>query len=291
MDVILEDGEDKTKAYLLLSGQVARTFKAILPDAEANAHAPTAVLVAYLGAMIKALRPPPDISGVMSDLDALLDDSIATEGYRIGVRPQAEALIDLSQIDFAALQKKFEEGKKATETEKLKGQIEKKLDKMVRENRGRIDFLEKFQRLIESYNSSSHNLEAFFKELMHFAQSLTKEEQRAARENLSEEELAIFDLLTQPEPELTEKERDEVKKVAKEMLAKLKAEKLVLDWKLKTQTKADVESTIWRFFRQLPSCYTPELKKDKRVKTYAHIYENYFGAGQSVYQGMSAGRH
>ncbi len=207
MDVILEAGEDKTKAYLLLAGQVARTFKAILPDAEANAHAPTSVLVAYLGAMIKALRPPPDISGVMNDLDALLDDSIATEGYRIGARPAAEALIDLSQIDFAALQKKFEDGKKATETEKLKGQIEKKLDTMVRENKGRIDFLEKFQKLIESYNSSSHNLEAFFKELMHFAQNLTQEEQRATRENLSEEELAIFDLLTQPEPELTEKEK------------------------------------------------------------------------------------
>ena len=291
MDVILEAGEDKTKAYLLLAGQVARTFKAILPDPEANAHAPTSVLVSYLGAMIKALRPPPDISGVMSDLDALLDDSIATEGYRIGERPQAEALIDLSQIDFAALQKKFEEGKKATETEKLKGQIEKKLDKMVRENKGRIDFLEKFQKLIESYNASSHNLEGFFKELMSFAQNLTEEEQRAHRENLTEEELAIFDLLTQPEPALSEKEKDEVKKVAKELLAKLKAEKLVLDWKLKTQTKADVERTIRDFFIQLPKAYTIELKKEKRSKTYAHIYENYSGAGQSVYQGMGAGMH
>lgn len=290
MDVILEGGEDRTKAYLLLAGQVARTFKAILPDPEANAHAPTAVLVAYLGAMIKALRPPPDISGVMSDLDALLDDSIATEGYRIGERPEAEALIDLSQIDFAALQKKFEEGKKATETEKLKGQIEKKLEKMVRENKGRVDFLERFQKLIESYNSSSHNLEAFFKELMAFAKNLTEEEQRAHRENLTEEELAIFDLLTKPEPELTEKEKDEVKKVAKELLAKLKAEKLVLDWKLKTQTKADVERTIRDYFIQLPKAYTVELKKEKRARTYAHIYESYFGAGQSVYQGAAGMR-
>lgn len=291
MDVILEAGEENTKAYLLLAGQVARTFKAILPDAEANAHAPTSVLVAYLGAMIKALRPPPDIAGVMNDLDALLDDAIATEGYRIGARPAAEALIDLSQIDFAALQKKFEDGRKATETEKLKGQIEKKLDTMVRENKGRIDFLEKFQKLIESYNSSSHNLEAFFKELMHFAQNLTQEEQRATRENLSEEELAIFDLLTQPEPELTEKEKDEVKKVAKDMLAKLKAEKLVLDWKLKTRTKADVERTIRDFYIRLPGAYTPELKKEKRAKTYAHIYENYFGAGLSVYQGVGVAAH
>ncbi len=284
MEVILEQGEDKIKAYLLLAGQVARNFKAILPDSAANAHAPMSVLVSYLGAMIKALRPAPDIAGVLSDLDALLDDSIATEGYRIGDRPQAESLIDLSQIDFAALQKKFEEGKKATETEKLKGQIEKKLEKMVRENKGRVDYLEKFQQLIDSYNSSSHNLEAFFKELLNFAQNLTQEEQRAHRENLTEEELAIFDLLTQPEPKLSEKEKNEVKKVAKALLDKLKAEKLVLDWKLKAQTKADVERTIRDFFIQLPAPYTPALRKDKRVRTYAHIYESYFGAGQSVYQ-------
>lgn len=289
MDIILEAGEDQTQTYLMIAGRVARTFKAILPDTKANAHAPLSVLVAYLGAMIKALRSPPDISGVMSDLDALLDDSIATEGYRIADKPEPQTLIDLSQIDFAALQRKFEEGKKATETEKLKGQIEKKLEKMVSENKGRIDFLEKFQKLIEAYNSSSHNLEGFFKELLDFAQDLTKEEQRAHRENLTQEELAIFDLLTQPEPVLTDKERDEVKTVAKELLAKLKAEKLVLDWKLKAQTKADVERTIRDSYLRLPSTYTQALKKIKRVSTYAHIYESYHGAGHSIYQGVAAG--
>ena len=96
---------------------------------------------------------------------------------------------------------------------------------------------------------------------MSLAQGLTQEEKRAARENLSEKELANFDLLTQPEPELSEKERDEVKKVAKDMLAKLKAEKLVPDWKLKTQTKADFECTIRDFYINLPKAYTPELKR------------------------------
>lgn len=289
MDSILEAGEEQTEAYLLIAGRIARTFKAILPDTAANAHAPLSILTAYLGAMIKALRPPADISGVMSDLDALLDDSIATEGYRIADKPEHEALIDLSHIDFAALQKKFEEGqKKATEAEKLKGQIEQKLEKLVQQNKGRIDFMEKFQKLIDGYNSASHNLEAFFKDLMAFAQDLTKEEQRAQRERLTEEELAVFDLLTQPEPELSEKEKDEVKKVAKELLSKLKAEKLVLDWKLKTRTRADVERTIRDFYTKLPTPYTPVLKKVKREKTFAHIFENYRGSGQSVYQQASA---
>lgn len=34
--------------------------------------------MAYFGAMIKALNPPPDISEVRGDVDALLNDSIAT---------------------------------------------------------------------------------------------------------------------------------------------------------------------------------------------------------------------
>lgn len=280
--------EDDKKAYLLLAGQVARVFKAILPDAAANTHAPTAVLVAYLGAMIKALNPPPDITGIMADVDALLDDSIATEGYRIGAKPEAEALIDLSQIDFAELQRRFEAGRKATEAEKLKGRIERKLAVMVRENKGRLDFLEKFQTLIDAYNNASHNLETFFKELLAFARDLTDEEQRAHREKLSEEELAIFDLLTQPEPALSEKEKDEVKKVARSLLVKLKAEKLVLGWQLKMQTKADVERTIRDFYIQLPPAYTPQLKKDKRARTYAHLFENYFGAGRSIYSSTAS---
>ncbi len=282
VNAIIGKEADK-KAFLLLSGQVARTFKAILPDASANALAPLSVLVAYLGAMIKALNPPPDISGVMADVDALLDDSIATEGYRIGGKPEPEPLVDLSGIDFVELQRRFEQGKKATEAEKLKGQIAQKLAKMVRENKERIDYLEKFQKLIEAYNASSHNLEAFFEELLAFARKLTEEEKRAQREKLSEEELAIFDLLTRPDPVLTDKEKDEVKKVARDMLAKLKSDKLVPGWQLKMQTKADVERTIRDFYIRLPAAYTPELKKTKRAKTYAHVFENYYGAGKSVY--------
>mgnify|MGYP006943333089 CR=1 FL=1 len=90
-------------------------------------------------------------------------------------------------------------------------------------------------------------------------------------------------MLTQPEPVLSEKEKDEVKKVAKELLGKLKAEKLVMDWRLKTQTKAEVERTIRDFYLRLPTPYTPELKKDKRAKTYSHIFENYWGGNHSVY--------
>lgn len=283
VDAIIGTEQDK-KAWLQLANMVARVFKAILPDPVANAHAPEAVLIAYLGAMIKALNPKVSIDEVMADVEALLNDSIATEGYRIGATPKPEAIIDLSKIDFDELEKRFAQGKKHTEAEKLKGQIEQKLAQMVRLNKSRIDFLQKFQQLIAEYNAGSHNLDTFFDELMAFARSLNEEEQRATREELSEEELVLFDILTQPEPKLDARDKAEVKRVAKALLAKLKREKLVLDWRLKPPVRADVERTIRDYYRTLPSAYSEQLRREKRTLTYAHIYDNYAGVGKSIYE-------
>ena len=86
-------------------------------------------------------------------------------------------------------------------------------------NRTRMDYLERFQRLIDEYNSGARNVEAIFDELLKFARELNDEERRHMQEELSEEELAIFDLLMKPAPGMTEKERKQVKKVARDLLA------------------------------------------------------------------------
>ena len=60
---------------------------------------------------------------------------------------------------------------------------------------------------------------------------------------MSEEELVIFDILTRPAPELTTEERAEVKKVARELLARLK-ELLVLNWRQKSAARSQLKLTI-----------------------------------------------
>jgi type I restriction enzyme R subunit len=211
-------------------------------------------------------------------VEALLNDSIATEGYRIGPASKPEALVNLSEIDFAALQAKFAQGHKRTEAEKLKRLIAGKLSEMVAANASRIDLAEKFERLIEEYNAGSQNIESFFEELKKFAQALTVEEQRAIAEELSEEELALFDILTKPEPVLTKAEEAEVKKVCRELLTTLKREKLVLDWREKQQAKAGVMQALKVQMRRLPAQYTSVLRAEKLARAYAHVYDRYFGA-------------
>ena len=274
--------EADKKHYLQLASRVARLFKAILPDPLANELAPLSVLVSYLAAKIQALGDPPDISAVMGDVEALLNDSIATEGYRIGPASRPEALVNLSEIDFAALQAKFAQGHKRTEAEKLKRLIEGKLAQMVAVNASRMDLAEKFQALIDDYNAGSQNIEAFFEELKRFAQALSAEEQRGIAEGLTDEELALFDILTKPEPVLTKGEEAEVKKVCRELLATLKREKLVLDWREKQQAKAGVMQALKMALHptSLPAAYTKDIRVEKMARAYAHVYDHYAGASR-----------
>ena len=48
----------------------------------------------------------------------------------------------------------------------LKAAIRAQLEKLIRLNRTRADFAEKFEALIESYNAGSRNIEELFEELL-----------------------------------------------------------------------------------------------------------------------------
>ncbi len=112
---------------------------------------------------------------------------------------------------------------------------------------------------------------------------LTEEQTRHVRENLSEEELTIFDILTRPGPDLTSDEREEVKKVAKQLLDRLKA-LLVLGWRLKVGARAQVRMAIEDALDDgLPRVYSKELYATKCTAVFEHVYESYQGEGKSVY--------
>ncbi len=205
--------------------------------------------------------PKPDISAIMQDVEELLDRSVAPIPYETPEDPEA---IDISQIDFDKLRAAFATGKQRTEAERLRALLRQKLTSMVSVNPTRADFLDRFQKLIDSYNNGSQNTEAFFQELLNLAEALSEEEQETIREGLTEEEKAIFDILTKPEPELTDKEREQVKAVARSLLQTLKDEKMVLDWTKKEQARGTVRQAIEvTLDRGLPDAYDPSIFSEK----------------------------
>lgn len=272
--------DDSKQQYLALTQNVNKLYKAILPDPAAGEFNPSLYAFAEITKRIKQLTPQVEITEVKAAVEEILDLSIDTSNYII---PASNPLIDLSQIDFEALKAQFASGYKHTETEKLKGIISSQLTQIVRLNKSRMNYFDKFQQMIDEYNSGSCNVEILFAELVELAQALKIEDKRALSENLSEEELAIFDLLTKPDITFTEAEKLQIKQVAKELLSTLKQEKLVLDWRRRQQSKAAVKVAIKDTLDKLPESYLQEVYDRKCQEIYQHVYESYAEAGRSIY--------
>ena len=260
---------------------VSTLYRAVKPDPAAVEFSVRVAGISTLAAAIRAkLNPnPPDITTILKQIGELLDDSITG----MEVREDGPPAIDLSKINFEALAERFRESKhKNTDLEALKAAIAAKLEKLVRLNRTRTDFAEKFEELIDSYNNGSRNIEQLFEELLKLSNSLDKEQERHVRENLSEEELVIFDILTRPAPELTTAERHEVKKVAKDLLARLK-EMLVLNWRQKSAARSSLKMAIEDTLDTLPAVYDRPLYAQKCSAVFEHVYESYPERNSGVY--------
>jgi type I restriction enzyme R subunit len=274
---------DQTRRDFFGHANIVNTlYKAVKPDPAALEFAPRVSCLTTLADAIRAkLNPnPPDISEVMKVVNDLLDKSIT--GHEIN--QYGPPKLDLSKIDFKALADKFRQSRhKNTDLEMLKVAIRAQLEKMLRLNATRADFAEKFEKLIESYNTGSRNIEELFQELLKLSQSLNDEEQRHVRENMSEEELVIFDILTRPAPELSTEERAEVKKVARELLKKLK-DLLVLNWRQKLEARSKLKLAIEDTLDHgLPKPYSRELYMLKCSAVFEHMYESYPERDAGVY--------
>ncbi len=277
--IIVNDESKRT--YLSLAGHVHKLYKAILPDPAVNEFTAIYAQFERIIEQIHSEVPDVDISEVMEDVEELLDQSITAGEFVIEESHSQQ--INLRQIDFEALKIKFASTEyQRTETEKLKAVVNSQLQQMVRLNKTRLNYLDKFQQIISEYNTGSRNVEMFFNDLINFAQELDTEDKRAISQNLTEEELAVFDLLTKPEIKLNKQEEQEVKQVARELLAILKKEKLVLDWRKRQQTRASVEVAIKDVLDKLPENYSIEIYEQKCQEVYQHVYENYSGQS-SIY--------
>jgi type I restriction enzyme R subunit len=145
---------------------------------------------------------------------------------------------------------------------------------MVLVNPTRVDFKAKFELLIAEYNVGAMQIDQLFAQLLELSRTLTDEEQRHVRENLTEAELVVFDLLTRPGPDLSPSERDEVKRVVKKLLLRLR-EILTIDWQKTNQARAKVKSVIEEELDQgLPRNYTPDVFQAKAGAVFQHVYES-----------------
>lgn len=264
--------------------QINRIFKAIMPDDSANQYVPyrVAINIIYSQMRLKSGLSIDDedvLDVIRNQVNELLDESIST----IKIQSNLPEPVNIANIDFDALATMVAkiDKPKQSDAEKLKNLIERKLQPMVLKNKTRQDLQKKFQELIEAYNLGAYTAEEFFNRLKEFINDLEHEEKRTVREGLTEEQLAVYDLMIQKTP-LTDKERNKVKEIAKILTEKIQ-DILVIDWRKKQRTKARVKNMIEKVLDSLPDSYDDELWPKTCREVYMHIFEKYSGQEQSPY--------
>ena len=130
--------------------------------------------------------------------------------------------------------------------------------------------------------AGSLNVDEMLRRLQALSRQLSEEELRTVSEDLSEAELAVFDLLTRPDPVLTDAERAEVKGVARKLMTHIE-DKLVLDWRKKSETREAARVLVREILDELPEAYDPDTYDRKTEIVFNHIFASYYDDGGSVY--------
>jgi type I restriction enzyme, R subunit len=121
-------------------------------------------------------------------------------------------------------------------------------------------------------------IEETFAQLVDLANSITAEQRRAAEEGLSEDELALFDLLKREN--LSKTDREKVKLASRSLLNSLRALIAPLErWTEKEQTQAEVETFILDYvFQELPTPpFTEDEKQEIAKVAYQHVWQQSVG--------------
>ena len=233
--------------------------------------------IVEIDAQLRKRRKHADNVDLMVQINQIISDYVQVEQPTEGLTENRR--FDISQIDFDLLRAEFARARQRNLVLKdLVDLMEERLEKMLAANPARINYYERYQKIIEEYNSEQDRamIEKTFMELMDLANSMNQEEQRYVREGFeSDEELSIYDLLFSES--LSKQDIKTIKEVAANLLKKVKAKIAELDhWTDKQETKATIDTlirdTLWS---ELPDCYDEISISEYRRKIYEYVYTRY----------------
>lgn len=285
-DAINENDETR-KRFEVLAREVFKKFKACLTIKAVNRYHDKQAAIDLVYKKLQEDRAQADIHQVLQELHAILDHAVTPVANQVA----DGRLYDISKIDFELLRQEFKRmPHRNTAVQQLREALEQRLQQMLRHNPLRVDYYERYQQIVAEYNSEKERatIEATFEALMKFCADLNTEEQRKIREGISEEYLAVFDILTSGKT-LAPKQRDYVKKIGMDLLDHLKNEKLKIDnWRDKDATQAEVRAYIHDYLYDdrtgLPvEFYSEDEVQERATLVFQHVYMQYPDVEHSAY--------
>lgn len=223
-------------------------------------------------------RKHADITDLSVAINNIIDEHLEIDSSYVA---ESGRRFDISRIDFDLLQREFAKAKQKNLLLKdIQELLQERLAEMLAQNPSRINFYERYQEIIESYNQEQDraSIEKIFEELMDLSKKLSEEERRYVREGFeNDEQLSMYDLLMKDD--LTKAEIKKIKEVAVELLEKIKNQLATMDHPFeKRETKAaiiiTIRDTLWEM---LPESYSDESIDTYKDAVFEYVQQRYGG--------------
>jgi type I restriction enzyme R subunit len=244
VDAVYTSDETKLR-FEILARQVFMHFKALLMEPSALKYAKRHDNIEAVYKKLSERRDTADVTELLKELHRIINEAI--RAAKPGGDHAVGLTVDLSRIDFGKLRDEFASKvrRKHAALQDIRDVVEKKLAEMIARNPLRMDYYKKYQEIIADYNREKDRatVEATFAQLLALAASLDEEQLRAAQEGLSDDELALFDLLLKPN--ISKTDREHLKQASKALLQSLKTLiEPMPKWTENSATQAEVRVLI-----------------------------------------------
>jgi type I restriction enzyme R subunit len=272
----LYTSDEAKRRFEIMARQVFMRFKALLMEPSAFAYAERHDNIEAIYKKLQENRDIADVTEVLKELHRIVNEAIRAAAPG---NDRAEGLkVDISRIDFAKLRQEFESKvkRKNSALQDIREVVEKKLAQMLAYNPMRMDYYKKYQEIIADYNREKDRatVEATFAQLVDFAATLDVEQRRTIEEGLSEDELALFDLLFRENISKTDRER--LKQASKALLVSLREMLQPMHaWTQKTATQAEVKIFILdNLYNSLPRPLFTEAETEEAAgRIYDYVWQ------------------
>lgn len=273
-------GNDEIKnEFIVLSNTVENIYESLKPEIFTMQFdkKPYKEAILYLRDIIRGKIRPEKIESAQDRINQLLDQSVlATEDARKYIINEEGKELNLAIINIDELKADIKQvTNKNLVISDIRKLVEDKLEIMLKKNKTRTKFAERFKRIIEDYNAGGSMNMDFYEKLLELMKQMKEEEARHVKEDLTEEELEIFDLLCKDS--LTKEEEKKVKLAAKSLYQTLidnKKELFIVDWQNDPTPREKVKSKIISVLNEyLPDSYDRMIFQTKSDIIFEHIVE------------------
>jgi type I restriction enzyme R subunit len=287
VEAVYQSDEAKRR-FEIMAREVFARFKALLMEPSAFLYAERHDNIEAIYKKLTERRDTADVTELLKELHRIVN--MAIQAHKPGDDQRDARRYDLSQIDLKKFRDEFAKKvrRKATALQDIREVVEKKLAQMVARNPRRMDYYKRYQEIVAEYNREKDRItiEETFAKLLDLANSMDAEQRRAAEEGLTEEELALFDLLQRDN--LSKADRERIKIASRELLKVLQNLLAPLDqWIQKEQTRAEVEVCILNhLYQTLPTPpFSDAEKEDSARRVYDFVWQQ-SASGMFASEGM-----